>query len=49
MRIFSIIFVFVFLIETIETKTVIHIDQEDFFKEYPIESSTEKHFFRALA
>ena len=49
MRISSIIFVFVFLIETIETKTVIHIDQKDFFKEYPIESSTEKHFFRAPA
>ena len=49
MRISSIVFVFVFLIEAIETKTVIHIDQEDFFKEYPIESSTEKHFFRAPA
>ena len=49
MRMSSIIFVFIFLIEVIGTKPVTYIDQEDYFKEYPIESSTEKNFFRAPA
>ena len=49
MRIFTIISVVIFLISTIETKQVTHVDLEDFFKEWPIESSTDKHFFRAPA
>ena len=49
MRISTIVVVFIFLISIIETKPVNHVDLEDFFKEWPIESSTEKHFFRAPA
>ena len=49
MRISIIVAIFMFLIAKIEAKSVIHVDLEDYFKEYPIESSTEKHYFRAPA
>ena len=49
MRISTIIVVLIFLISAFDTKPVTHVDLEDFFKEWPIESSTDKHYFRAPA
>ena len=49
MRIYSIFAVLLFLISSIVTKPVTFISLEDFFKEWPIESSTEKHYFRTIA
>ena len=46
----SIIFVgLLFLITTIKAKSVVHVDLEDFFKEFPVDSSTEKHYYRLPA
>ena len=49
MRMSIIVVGLLFLITTIKTKSVVYVDSKDYFKEWPIDSSTDKHYYRVPA